>query len=36
VALEAAHYDPPAAPIILIAVPIAQLMASIAIERATD
>jgi hypothetical protein len=35
-ALEAAHYDPPAAPIILIAVPIAQLAASIAIERATD
>jgi len=35
-ALEAAHYDPPAAPIILIAVPIAQLAASIVIERATD
>jgi hypothetical protein len=35
-ALETAHYDPPAAPIILVAVPIAQLAASIAIERATD
>lgn len=35
-ALEAAHYDPPAAPIVLVAVPIAQLVTSIAIERATD
>lgn len=35
-ALQAAHYDPPAAPIVLVAVPVAQLVASIAIERATD
>lgn len=35
-ALEVSHYDPPAAPIILVAVPVAQLAASIAIERATD
>ncbi len=33
---DARRVDPPAAPIILIAVPIAQLAASIAIERATD
>lgn len=35
-ALEAVHYDPPGAPIVLIAVPIAQIATSIAIERATD
>jgi hypothetical protein len=35
-ALEAAHYDPPTSPIVLIAVPIAQIATSIAIERATD
>lgn len=35
-ALEASHYDPPAAPIVLVAVPVAQLVTSIAIERATD
>jgi hypothetical protein len=35
-ALEALHYDPPGAPIVLVAVPVAQLAASIAIERATD
>jgi hypothetical protein len=35
-ALQAVHYDPPGAPIVLIAVPVAQLATSIAIERATD
>jgi hypothetical protein len=35
-ALDTAHYDPPTAPIVLIAVPIAQIATSIAIERATD
>lgn len=35
-ALEAVHYDPPGAPVILVAVPLSQLAASIAIERATD
>jgi hypothetical protein len=35
-ALEAAHYDPPTVPIVLIAVPIAQIATSIAIECATD
>lgn len=35
-ALEAVHYDPPGAPIVLIVVPVAQIAASIAIERATD
>lgn len=34
--LEAAHWDAPAAPIIAAAVPLAQLGASIAIERSTD
>ena len=33
---EAAHGDPPAAPAIAVAVPLAQLATSIAIERATD
>lgn len=32
-ALEAAHYDPPWAPAIAVAVPVTQLVASIAIER---
>jgi hypothetical protein len=35
-ALEALHYDAPGAPIVLVAVPIAQLVTSVAIERATD
>lgn len=35
-ALEAVHYDPPGAPIVLVAVPVAQIAASIAIERATE
>lgn len=35
-ALQAVHYDPPGAPIVLVAVPVAQLATSIAIERATD
>ena len=35
-ALQAAHYDPPAAPIILVAIPVAQIAASIAIQRDTD
>jgi hypothetical protein len=35
-ALQAVHYDPPGAPIVLIAVPVAQIATSIAIERATD
>jgi hypothetical protein len=35
-ALQALHYDPPGAPIVLVAVPVAQLATSIAIERATD
>lgn len=35
-ALEAVHYDPPGAPIVLVAVPVAQIAAAIAIERATD
>jgi hypothetical protein len=35
-ALEAVDYDPPGVPIILVAVPVAQIAASIAIERATD
>lgn len=34
--LEAVHYDAPGAPIVLVAVPGAQLGASIAIERRTD
>ncbi len=34
--LEAAHWDAPAVPIIAVAVPLAQLGAAIAIERATD
>lgn len=34
--MEATHWDPPAAPAIAVAVPIAQLATSIAIERATD
>ncbi|HEU4464821.1 MAG TPA: hypothetical protein VFS53_07245 [Gemmatimonadota bacterium] len=35
-ALQAVHYDPPGAPIVLVAVPVAQILTSIAIERATD
>jgi hypothetical protein len=34
--MEAAHWDAPAAPVIAVAVPLAQLAAAIAIERATD
>jgi hypothetical protein len=34
--IEAAHWDPPTAPIVAVVVPIAQLVTSIAIERATD
>lgn len=34
--LEAVHYDAPGAPIVLVAVPVAQIAAAIAIERATD
>lgn len=34
-ALEAVHYDVPGAPIVLVAVPVAQLVATIAVERAT-
>ena len=33
--MEAAHWDPPAVPIIAVAVPVAQIATSIAIERST-
>ena len=36
VTMKAAHWDPPTVPIVLVAVPVAQLATSIAIERATD
>jgi hypothetical protein len=36
VIMRAAHWDPPTVPIVLVAVPLAQLTTSIAIERATD
>ena len=35
-ALEAVHYDRPGAPIVLVAIPVAQIATSIAVERATD
>lgn len=35
-ALEAVHYDPPGAPIVLVAIPVAQIATSIMIERATE
>lgn len=34
--MEAAHWNAPAAPIVAVAVPLAQLATSIAIERSTD
>jgi hypothetical protein len=35
-ALEAVHYDRPGAPIVLVAIPVAQIATSISVERATD
>lgn len=35
-ALEAVHYDPPGAPVVLVAIPLAQIATSIAIESATE
>jgi hypothetical protein len=35
-ALQAVHYDAPGTPVILVAVPVSQIAASIGIERSTD